>query len=127
MTLESLPVSVRGVVRDAPIGLQNPAERIAALAGGSPSSRGHADLISTVVGELTAPAFIAGARVTDLFAFQALDSAALTTTLAIQGDNCCVAVTCDGDAVSQPALLVECLQNGFDEVLALGVRGRSAQ
>ncbi|CAM3672313.1 wax ester/triacylglycerol synthase domain-containing protein [Smaragdicoccus niigatensis] len=126
VTLESLPVSIRGEVRDAPIGLQNPAERIAALADGSSSSRGPADLISTVVGELTTPAFIAGARVKELFAFQALDSAALTTTLAIQGDTCCVAVTCDGDAVSQPALLVECLQNGFDEVLALGVRGQSA-
>lgn len=123
--METMPVLIEGVVYDLPVGEPDPAQRISALSQGARGSRGAADLASTIVPGVTAPAYLAGARVKEMFAFAPLDSAALTTTLTIHGNQACVAVNCDGDSVSQPALLIECMQDGFDEVLALGFTRRS--
>ena len=37
--------------------------------------------------------------------------------------TCCLGLNMDGTAVADPGLLVRCIQEGFDEVLALGAQG----
>ena len=47
---------------------------------------------------------------------------AVMATLVSHDGTCCIGINCDAAAVTDPELFFECLQEGLDEVLALGAR-----
>lgn len=79
------------------------------------------DVDAVDVPGLTRPAYVGGARIDRLWAFAPPTGSALSVTLLSHLDTCCVGVLSDLAAVPDPSALVACLEEGFDEVLALGV------
>jgi WS/DGAT/MGAT family acyltransferase len=63
--------------------------------------------------------FLAGARVEATFPFGPLSGAALNITLMSGPEEVFIGINTDPAAVPDPAVLVECLQEGFDEILKL--------
>ncbi len=63
--------------------------------------------------------FSAGAKVTDMYAFAPLSGAAVNITLLSYVDTCYVSVNSDRSAVRDPERLMTCLQDGWDEILAV--------
>jgi hypothetical protein len=86
-------------------------------------ARGHigaqADLSASNFPGLGEDVYIAGARIERMFAFGPLPGSAVMATLVSHQGVCCVSLNCDGDAIKDPDLLRRCVQEGFDEVLAL--------
>jgi hypothetical protein len=74
---------------------------------------------------LREPAFLAGSRVERLWAFAPPTGAALSITLVSHADTACIGIAADRTAVSDPELLTTCVEQAFDEVLALAGRGRA--
>jgi HAD superfamily hydrolase (TIGR01490 family) len=74
--------------------------------------------VSTLPG-LAHEAYIAGARITAMFPFGPLPGCAAMVTMISHAGTCCVGVNSDSAAVERPAVLVECLRAGLDEVAAL--------
>nr|MBO2501654.1 DUF1298 domain-containing protein [Thermoanaerobacterales bacterium] len=69
---------------------------------------------------LARPPYLAGARVDRLWAFAPPTGAALSVTLLSHGRTACIALACDRAAVDDPDLMAACLEQGFDEVVAVG-------
>ena len=65
------------------------------------------------------PVYVAGARVLHMFGFGPLSGAALNVTLFSYDGQCHVAVNSDPAAVRDPEVLVDCLERGVAEVLAV--------
>ena len=59
-----------------------------------------------------------GARVDRLYAFAPPAGAAVNVSLISHCDTCCIGVVTDTTAVPDAAVLVDCLRQGFDEMLA---------
>ena len=79
----------------------------------------HVDFLASDVPGVPVTIYLAGARVEGSYAFGPTTGAALNVTLVSYGDTCCIGCTIDTDAVPDPDLLVQCLREGFDEVLHL--------
>ena len=79
----------------------------------------HVDFLASNVPGFPIPIFLAGARVEGYYPFGPTIGASVNITLMSYVDTCCVGVSCDTGAVEDPALLMECLREGFEEVLAL--------
>jgi diacylglycerol O-acyltransferase / wax synthase len=79
----------------------------------------QADLSASNFPGLGEDVYIAGARIERMFAFGPLPGSAVMATLVSHQGVCCVSLNCDGDAIEDPDLLRRCVQEGFDEVLAL--------
>jgi diacylglycerol O-acyltransferase / wax synthase len=73
---------------------------------------------SNVVG-LREPVFLAGAKVTHLYGFAPCPGTGAMIVLGSHGDVFCVAVNLDVAAIAEPAEFIRCLQDGFDEMLAV--------
>ncbi|HXX91617.1 MAG TPA: wax ester/triacylglycerol synthase domain-containing protein [Acidimicrobiales bacterium] len=84
------------------------------------------DFLASDVPGLAFPVYLAGARVTGYYPYSPTIGAALNTTLLTYDGTCCVGVTMDRDAVDDPGLMVDCLRQGFDEVLSLQPGSRPA-
>jgi diacylglycerol O-acyltransferase len=65
------------------------------------------------------PVYMSGARVEHTFGFGPLAGAALNVTCFSYDGELAIGINADPAAVTDPALLVECLRKGFDEVLAI--------
>ena len=78
------------------------------------------DFCATNVPGAPVPVYAAGARVEGLYAFAPPSGAAVNVSLISHIDTCCIGVVLDTTAVPDGDLLVRCLRDGFDEVLALG-------
>jgi WS/DGAT/MGAT family acyltransferase len=65
------------------------------------------------------PVYIAGARATHMFPFGPLPGCAAMIVLVSHDGNCCLGANVDPAAVTDTELFAQCLQDGFDEVLAL--------
>jgi diacylglycerol O-acyltransferase len=129
-----------------PVGLADPAERIARTAeivrawrhergvahtqgiaqGLNLAPRGYIqsilrriEFVASDVPGLTQPAYVAGARVLAYYPFGPTIGAALNATLMSYAGTCNVGVNIDAGAVPEPDELVTHLKAGFDEVLAL--------
>jgi diacylglycerol O-acyltransferase len=87
-------------------------------AAASPVTR-SVDCVASCVPGLPAPLHLAGARVEALYAFGPTAGAATNVTLLSYGDEAFVTLNADPAAVPDPPLLRSCLEEGFDEVLAL--------
>jgi len=129
-----------------PVGVADPAERIrltgqrCRLARGEPalslsntiaaglnllppvvvgSMLKHIDLLASNVPGLTAPVYLGGVPVTGYHAFGPTTGSAVNVTLFTYCRSCCIGVTIDTVAVPDCDVLMECLSEGFKEVLDL--------
>lgn len=78
------------------------------------------DFIATNVPGAPVPVYAGGARVEGLYAFAPPSGASLNVALISHVDTCCIGIVIDRTAVPDDELLVRCIREGFDEVLALG-------
>jgi len=87
----------------------------------------HVDFVASDVPGIPIPLFLAGAPVTGNYAFGPTTGAALNVTLLSYRGTCGIGCTIDTSAVPDPGVLVDCLRQGFDEVLDLGGEHRPAR
>ena len=77
------------------------------------------DLQASNVPGVPHPVYLAGAEVLRLYPFGPLPGCASMITLVSHNGTCCIGVNLDPAAITDPASFVECLVDGFDEVIAL--------
>jgi diacylglycerol O-acyltransferase / wax synthase len=80
----------------------------------------HVDVVASNVPGISMPVHLAGAEVVGFFAWGPTIGAALNVTLLSYNGTCCIGVTIDTAAVTEARALVDCLEAGFEEVLAFG-------
>jgi len=141
-----------GAMLAAPIGIADPAERVAALRGAIlsqlnepaldsfsvltpvvnrlPSAVGAAvieraartDLSASNVPGLTERVYLAGAEVLRVYPFGPLPGVAMMAAMLSHVGICCIGLTVDAAAVPDDDVLMRCMEAGLAEVLALAVR-----
>ena len=85
----------------------------------------HVDFVASDVPGFPLPIYLCGAEVTGYHAFGPTIGSALNATLFSYQSQCCIGITVDTDAIADDDVLLECLHQGFAEVLASGrVRAR---
>jgi hypothetical protein len=77
----------------------------------------HVDFLASNVPGIDVPVFLAGARVAQWYAFGPTIGAALNVTLVSYDGKCFIGVNVDTGAIPDSAAMLECLRDGFDEVL----------
>ena len=87
----------------------------------------HVDLLASNVPGFPETPYLAGASADRWYAFGPTEGAALNVTLMSHGGQCCFGVASDRAAVDDPVLLTDCLQQGFDEIVALGQQANAAE
>jgi WS/DGAT/MGAT family acyltransferase len=90
---------------------------VAALAFGGVGA--SADLSASNVPGIPHPVYLAGARIDRMFVFGPLPGVAVMAGLVSHVGTCCIGINCDGAVFADPGLLMTCLREGLDEVLAL--------
>ena len=63
---------------------------------------------------------LAGAEVTHYWPFAPAPGCGMMIAMLSHNGRCCIGINSDSAAVTEPELLVACLREGLDEVLALG-------
>ncbi len=91
----------------------------------------HVDFLASNVPGLSAPIYVGGARVVSFYPFGPTIGAALNVTLLSYCGTCNIGINTDVGAVPDPEVFLECIREGFEEILELGgphgpVRLRSA-
>ena len=76
------------------------------------------DFVATNVPGAPVPVYAAGARVERMYAFAPPAGAAVNVSLISHCDTCCIGVVTDTTAVPDASVLLACLREGFDELLA---------
>jgi hypothetical protein len=139
-----------GALFAAPIGIADPAERIAAIRGTVlslrtesaldtfslvapvanrlPSTVGAllarlgtaADLSASSIPGLPYETYLAGAKVERAYPFGPLPGVAVMAAMVSQAGTCCFGLNIDGAAVADVDLLLECFGAGLEETLAVG-------
>jgi WS/DGAT/MGAT family acyltransferase len=79
----------------------------------------HVDFLASNVPGLAVPLFVGGARVEAFYPFGPTIGAALNVTLLSYCGTCYVGINTDTGAVPDPDLLLDCLRQGFDQILDL--------
>ncbi len=82
----------------------------------------HVDFVASDIPGFTFPVYLAGARVERNVAFGPTTGTAANFTLLSHDGTCCVGINVDTAAVPDPDALVECMCEGFEEVLAMAGR-----
>ncbi len=77
------------------------------------------DFTTSNVPGVPVPIYLEGAPVSSQFAFGPLSGAAINMTLLSYVDELHIGINVDSAAVPDPELLIDCLQRGFDDILAL--------
>ena len=80
----------------------------------------HVDFLASDVPGFTFPVYLAGARLERYVAFGPTIGSSANLTLLSYDGTCGIGVTIDTAAVPDADVLVDCLREGFEEVLALG-------
>lgn len=142
-----------GALFPGPVGIGDPAERIAAIRGTILSLRVEpaldsfsvvapvlnrlpsvlgatamnrlgavADMSASNIPGLAHSTYLAGARVERLFPFGPLPGVAVMAAMVSHDGTCCFGLNMDESAVAEPELLIGCMREGVDEVLALAPR-----
>lgn len=79
----------------------------------------HIDFLASNVPGVRAPFYLAGAKVNSFYGFGPTIGAAFNITLMSYCGTCFVGVNIDTGAIPEPDRLVDCLHNGFGEILAV--------
>ncbi|WP_344069065.1 wax ester/triacylglycerol synthase domain-containing protein [Nostocoides vanveenii] len=139
-----------GAMFAGPMGITDPAERIAVLRGlvlslrvepaldsfsflapianllpsgvGAAAAKvsASADMSASNVPGLPYQTYMAGAKVERVFPFGPLPGVAVMAAMVTHGGTCGVGFNMDGSVIHDTDRLVECMGDGFEEVLALG-------
>jgi diacylglycerol O-acyltransferase / wax synthase len=80
----------------------------------------HVDFVASNVAGLTMPLYIGRARLERFYAFGPTIGAAVNITLLSYCGSCGIGVNTDTAAVPDPQVLMDCLREGFEEILDLG-------
>ena len=80
----------------------------------------HIDFLASNVPGIRVPLYLTGAKVERWYGFGPTIGAALNVTLMSYCGTCYVGVNIDTGAVPDHDVLMDCLRDGFDEVLAVG-------
>lgn len=80
------------------------------------------DLQASNVAGIPVPVYMAGARIDRMFPFAPAPGCGVMATLVSHTGTCCIGLTIDTAAVTDPDLFLRCSAEGLDEVLALGRR-----
>jgi diacylglycerol O-acyltransferase / wax synthase len=80
----------------------------------------HIDFLASNVPGIGVPLYLTGAKVESFYGFGPTTGAALNVTLMSYCGTCSVGVNIDTGAVPDPDVMMDCLRNGFEEVLAVG-------
>ncbi|GAA4399057.1 wax ester/triacylglycerol synthase family O-acyltransferase [Fodinibacter luteus] len=86
----------------------------------------HIDFLASNVPGIPVPLYLSGAPVDGFYAFGPTIGAALNITLMSYCDTCFVGINTDTGAVPDPDVLMECMRDGFDEVLSVAGRAGHA-
>jgi diacylglycerol O-acyltransferase len=78
----------------------------------------HVDFLASNVPGISVPIYLAGARVTEWYAFGPTIGASLNATLVSYDGTCYVGVNIDTNAIPDGAALMECMREGFAELRA---------
>lgn len=78
-----------------------------------------ADVSASNVPGMAFESYIAGARVERYFPFGPLPGVAVMSVLVSHRGTCCIGLNMDGSVIGDPDTLLDCLVDGFEEVLAL--------
>jgi hypothetical protein len=87
----------------------------------------HVDFLASNVPGFAFPVYLAGADVDGFVSFGPTIGASLNATLLSYDGTCTVGVTIDEAAVPDADVLMTCLAEGFDEVLAIAGHGPAAR
>ena len=87
----------------------------------------HIDFIASNVPGADIPIFLAGAPVSGHYVFGPTTGTAVNATLLSYDGTCCIGLTIDTAAVPDPAVLVECIGEGFEAVLELAGEHRPVE
>jgi WS/DGAT/MGAT family acyltransferase len=79
----------------------------------------HVDFLASNVPGIPVPLYLAGARVNRFYGFGPTIGAAVNLTLISYCDTCFVGINIDTGAVPDADVLLDCLQEGFHEILAI--------
>ena len=80
----------------------------------------HVDFVASNVPGAPIPVYIAGSKVTGMFAFGPTIGASVNTTLMSYDGTCDIGINIDSAAVPDPGVLLGCLRESFAEIIALG-------
>jgi len=80
----------------------------------------HIDFLASNVPGVPVPFYLAGAKVKGFYGFGPTIGAAVNITLMSYCGRCFVGVNIDSGAVPDHDVLMDCLESGFEEVLAVG-------
>lgn len=80
----------------------------------------HVDAVVTNVPGIPSASYLAGAEVIREYAFAPPTGAAINVALLSHVETACIGLVSDVAAVPDPAELLDCLREGFDDVLAAG-------
>ena len=80
----------------------------------------HVDFLASNVPGAPVPVYLAGSKVTGMFAFGPTIGASVNTTLMSYNGSCDIGVNIDTAAVPDPDVLLACLRESFAEITALG-------
>ncbi len=83
----------------------------------------HADFVASNVPGVPRPVYVAGSKVTGMFAFGPTIGTSLNTTLLSCAGTCDIGINIDTGAVPDPDVLLACLQESAAEITALGRAG----
>jgi diacylglycerol O-acyltransferase / wax synthase len=86
----------------------------------------HVDFVASNVPGAPIPVYLAGSKVTGMFAFGPTIGASVNTTLMSYDGTCDVGINIDTAAVPDPDVLLACLRDSFTEITALGEDTASA-
>ena len=79
----------------------------------------HIDFLASDVPGFDRPVYVGGAKVIGFYPFGPTTGSAANITLMSYRGTCHVGVNTDAGAVADHAVLVDCLREGFEDVLAL--------
>ncbi|MGQ0621797.1 MAG: wax ester/triacylglycerol synthase domain-containing protein [Panacagrimonas sp.] len=75
--------------------------------------------VSNVPG-IAFPVYMAGAEITQFWPFAPVPGCGMMIVMMSHNGRCCIGINSDRAAVTEPELLIQCLREGLDEILALG-------
>lgn len=81
----------------------------------------HVDFTASNVPGIPVDCYLAGAQLLRHYAFAPPSGTAVNFTLLSHVDTACIGINSDRGAVPDPAVLAECLREGFDEVVGVAV------
>ncbi len=79
----------------------------------------HVDFLASNVPGIPSPLYLTGAKVDRWYAFGPTTGSALNVTLLSYVGTCYLGVNVDTGAVRDPDMLMDCLREGFDEILGV--------